>query len=126
VCTSSRGASPGALARVPSEALEVGASSRIEPDPFPFEYEALRDAAGARTPETDFAGRVDDAMPWQRAPFRERAQCITDLPGLPRQAGHRRDLTIGRDSALRNPVHDGINARIVVHTSRGGGRRQLE
>jgi hypothetical protein len=100
---------------VPPESFERDPPARVEGDSFTFQEKALVQLAAATRlspAKAHHPTRVDHALPGNA---RARGECVhrvayeTSLTGEARQ---RRNLSVGRDLAPRDPANDGLDARV--------------
>ena len=99
----------GKRLRIPSVALQRGASIRIELDAFGLQQEALGEVpARPRTAGTDRTPVVDDPVPGHGRVLRKRVQSVADQTGLPGETGQGRYVAVGQNT----PARDAVDHRI--------------
>jgi len=98
---------------LPSVALEIDASTLVELDALLLQEVPLVPVPPRHGARAHFASRVDHPVPGEIRTVRERVERVPHLPRRATEPRQRRDLTIRRDPAFRDPLHDGINALVV-------------
>lgn len=92
---------------LPEIFFQINFPGAIDADAFRLQARALLVVAGRGT-QTDFAARVDDAMPGRLV--RAHAHRPANRARRARRAKRTRDLSVRRDLAARNFADEGVDA----------------